>query len=388
MRTGALISGAAHAALIAAVVLGVPWLTPRSDDSFAAVSVDFITDADFEAALTGSGAPTPTGPLVLPPERVLEPELPVVDAPAPETETDTGEPPVAPAQEIGSLTTGLALNAPLQVPTGDLSAVSPILTSPEPPSAVEAPRPRPVERIAAIASPTPPEQSREAEVALPELAPQPDLNTDQPQRPVEAPLEAAPEPVVEPSPAEPLALTVSSRPVPRRIAETLPEPVAARVEADLPEQTPVAEPVVEDVSLQSTIESLVASATPEPEPAASRPQPAPGAGPSAGPPLSASDRDAFRLQVQRCWNFPAELRDAAELRVIIGAELDEMGNILSGSIRPVEPDPIPDERFRTAYEAGRRALLRCSPYSTLPRDRFASWRRIEAVFDPKGMVSW
>ncbi len=395
MRTGTLISGAAHAALIAAVVLGVPWLSPGSDESFAAVSVDFISEAEFEAALSGSGGSR--GQLVLPPERAVEPELPVTEAEPPAPETI--EPPVSPAQEIGSLATGLTANAPLRMPTGELSPVSQVRIAPEPPGAVEAPRPRPVERIAAITAPKPPDDARNADAVLPEIAPQPDVRSEQPQRPVEAPAEAAPEPQTEPSPVALQALTASVRPKPRRVSEPAadPEPAAepdqVRVDAlaELP-VTEAAEPaeVTEgndavEQTLQSTIESLVASATPETEPV---PAPQTGTGVSDGLPLSASDRDAFRLKVQSCWNFPAELRNAAELRVIIGAELDEMGNILSGSVRIVEPDPIPDERFRTAYEAGRRALLRCSPYTTLPKDRFATWRRIEAVFDPKGMVSW
>ena len=43
--------------------------------------------------------------------------------------------------------------------------------------------------------------------------------------------------------------------------------------------------------------------------------------------------------------------------------------------------------FQQAFEAGRRALIRCSPYD-LPRDKFAQWRNIEVVFNPEGMVSW
>ncbi|HMR62347.1 MAG TPA: hypothetical protein PKD62_17685, partial [Amaricoccus sp.] len=91
---------------------------------------------------------------------------------------------------------------------------------------------------------------------------------------------------------------------------------------------------------------------------------------------------------QRCWNVPAGLRDAQELRVVLAAELAADGAVISGSIRLIEPVPAPDARFQQAYEAGRRALLRCSPYSELPRDKFAQWRNIEVVFNPEGMVSW
>ena len=111
-------------------------------------------------------------------------------------------------------------------------------------------------------------------------------------------------------------------------------------------------------------------------------------GGGVGPPLTGGEKEGLKLAVQRCWNVPAGLRDAQELRVVLAAELAADGAVISGSIRLIEPVPAPDSRFQQAYEAGRRALLRCSPYSELPRDKFAQWRNIEVVFNPEGMVSW
>jgi len=85
---------------------------------------------------------------------------------------------------------------------------------------------------------------------------------------------------------------------------------------------------------------------------------------------------------------PAGLRVAQDLRVVVGAELAADGAVISGSIRLLEPNPIPDPRYQQAFEAGRRALIRCSPYSSLPRDKYGQWRNIEVVFNPEGMVSW
>ena len=85
--------------------------------------------------------------------------------------------------------------------------------------------------------------------------------------------------------------------------------------------------------------------------------------------------------------MPAGLRDAQELKVTLAAELGVDGQVINASIRLIEPSPAPDGRFQQAYEAGRRALIRCSPYE-LPRDKYAQWRNIEVVFNPEGMVSW
>ena len=139
--------------------------------------------------------------------------------------------------------------------------------------------------------------------------------------------------------------------------------------------------------------------TPTPATAPTRTEPAQAepaqTGPTAtatslpeGPPMSNSEKDGLKLAVQRCWNVPAGLRDANELKVTLAAELAADGSVITSSIHLIEPNPVPDARFKTAFDAGRRALIRCSPYSDLPRDKFGQWRNIEVVFNPEGMVSW
>lgn len=136
-----------------------------------------------------------------------------------------------------------------------------------------------------------------------------------------------------------------------------------------------------------------AEATPPTEPSTTQPTP-PSPGRAAatslpsGPPITNGERDGLRLAVQKCWNLPAGLRDAGELKVTLAAELNPDGSIVGGSVRLVDPSPAPDPRFQQAYEAGRRALLRCAPYTDLPREKFAQWRELEVVFNPEGMVSW
>jgi hypothetical protein len=107
-----------------------------------------------------------------------------------------------------------------------------------------------------------------------------------------------------------------------------------------------------------------------------------------GPPLTQGERDGLRLAVQRCWNIPAGVRDAGELKVTLAAELGPDGAVIPSSIRLVDPNPAPDGRYQAAYEAGRRALRRCAPYDELPREKYAQWRNIEVVFNPEGMLSW
>ena len=108
-----------------------------------------------------------------------------------------------------------------------------------------------------------------------------------------------------------------------------------------------------------------------------------------GDPITGAERDGLKLAVQRCWNVPAGLRDAQELKVTLAAELTAQGEVISTARSGWStPRSAPDGRFQQAFDAGRRALIRCSPYTDLPRDKYARWRNIEVVFNPEGMVSW
>jgi hypothetical protein len=398
MRTGPLISGAAHAALIAAAIWGLPWLTPREREPIEVTSVSFVTDADFEAAQAAASDPAPAGEpaeaVVLPPETAEAPEMPAVEPePAPpEAETETA-----------MITPQFEPEAPLRAPDRSLEAVSPARVTPAPPTTVMAPRARPAIRIEPEATPPAPEETREAALPQPETAPQPDAPAEVPEQPAEAPLEAAPEPVAEPAPPVELALESAGRPMSRprqqrtvQLAARAPEPEAPRPDvepAPEPEPEPEEEPERQEAppaaseNLQSQLSDLVASAS-QTEAAAPAPAAASGTGASTGPPLSAGEKDGLRLAVQECWNVPAGLRDAQELRVVLAADLTATGDVVGSSIRLIDPDPVPDTRFQRAFDAGRRALIRCAPYNTLPRDKYAQWRSIEVVFNPEGMVSW
>jgi hypothetical protein len=260
------------------------------------------------------------------------------------------------------------------------------------------PRARPSVRIEPDATPPPPEESREAEVPRAETTPEPDVAEPLPEQPAEAPPEAAPEPVAEPSPPVELALQTSGRPKSRPRQERT-EQIAARTPDPEPQPEPTAavsapdpepEPEPPAGNRQTQITDLVASAAAPAAPTTSSASATTaGTGSAAsGPPLSAGEKDGLRLAVQQCWNVPAGLREAQELRVVLAAELTATGDVVDGSIRLLDPDPVPDTRFQRAFDAGRRALIRCAPYSDLPRDKYAQWRSIEVVFDPEGMVSW
>ncbi len=402
MRAGPIISGAGHAALMAIVVWGLPWFSPRERDAVRVTEVSFVTEAEFSAAQAAAEAERapdapPEQPAPAADPAPAEPEPEVVRGPGAEPPPEP-EPAPEPADELPDLAPAFDPEAPLGMASPEIVPITPRVVTVAPPTAVTPPQPRPVTRIAPDPAPPTPEPVRPAEevTIAAALTPEPEPAPERPEEPAAAPPEAAAEPVAEPSPPAEIALTTSARPVPRRgnvapLATPAPTPApTAPAQTATPRPTPPADPPPDPQrDIQSAVAAAVAAgATPPTQPSVTAPSAPATTSLPIGQPLTGSERDGLRLAVQRCWNVPAGLRDAQELRVVVGAELQADGGIISSSIRLVEPNPAPDARFQQAYEAGRRALIRCAPYTSLPRDKFAQWRNIEVVFNPEGMVSW
>ncbi|PZQ49266.1 MAG: hypothetical protein DI556_11995 [Rhodovulum sulfidophilum] len=394
--------------MIAVVILGLPWFPRRERPPIPVTEVSFVSEADFDRAQSAALAPRDvTAPAEQPRARPATPETP--PAPKPEAATPAPEPPApeppAPAPEPPTAEPEVTTLAPEFNPDTPLFAPSTapeIRVAPAPPptelAAVAPPRARVATTIAP--TPTPPAEADVSEEPVPAPAPSPEP-VETPTPPAES-ADAAPEPASEtpapepePEPA-PLALETAARPVARRgNIETAAAPPAPSTPAPTPPATParpsdLVEQLREEVERERTRR---ADATPPTEPSVTAPTP-PGEGAAAatslpsGPPITTAEREGLRLAVQRCWNLPAGLRDAAELKVTLAAELNADGSVIANSVRLVDPSPAPDARFQQAYEAGRRALLRCAPYADLPRDKYAQWRELEVVFNPEGMVSW
>jgi len=397
MRTGALVSAIGHGAVIGLAIFGLPWFSARESTPIRVTEVEFVSQAEF-AALQAA-APGPRAPEARPEpveEVLVAPETPAVAEPPPAAPEPEPEP------EVATLAPGFDPATPLAPAPEGVTLVPPVASL----DAVAPPRSRPVERIAAIPAPAPPEAARPAETPLPELSSEPAPEPIE-ARPAEAPPEAAP-PAAAPTPPAPTAPAASPglvaqaeppRPRPANLARP-----QAQVAATQPERTPEREP-------EPATPPTVTAATPPtestpPTPPAQQPDVASqvaaavaaaraasetGAAETSlpeGPPISGAEREGLRLAVQRCWNVPAGLRDAQELKITLAAELTAQGDVISSSIRMIEPATPPDGRFQQAYEAGRRALIRCAPYTSLPREKYAQWRNIEVVFNPEGMVSW
>lgn len=379
MQTGTKISAAGHGIVLALALFGLPWFGPRERAPIPVTTVSFVTEADFAAAQSA------------PAEAPRKPDAPAVQPPPR---------PAAPPPQAKPEPSDVAPEVPEAVASAAPPAPAPQATTPRvvtaPPSTSTPPQARPVARIKPEPSPAPPLELKPAPEPTPAPTPSP-APVAKPKEAPAAPPEAAPETAAEESPETPLALETSSRPVPRK-NNTAPTPApASQAEAVMaavqqaekkpapppvpakPKPTPKpADTTGATPATSATAPSVTQPARPSAEPATSLP---------VGPPMTGSEKEGLKLAVQRCWNVPAGVRDAQELKVTLAADLAADGSVISSSIRLIEPSTIPDARFKAAYDAGRRALIRCSPYD-LPREKFAQWRSIEVVFNPEGMVSW
>jgi hypothetical protein len=127
--------------------------------------------------------------------------------------------------------------------------------------------------------------------------------------------------------------------------------------------------------LRSAIEQAVADAASDAQPAA-----------PSGPPLTAGEKDALRVSVQRCWNTGSLSSQALRTTVVVAVSLSEEGKPDIGSIRLVSSSGGSDSSSRQAFEAARRAIIRCGARGyNLPKDKYAQWRDIEMTFNPEKM---
>jgi hypothetical protein len=328
MSQGLRISVAAHGGLMLWVALGGAFGADPPQMQVADVTI--LTEAEF-AALTAPASALEAPSSVRPaPEPDPEPEpepAPAPVTPPPDVAADPGPAPLPPPDSEAPEVSDTPTPAPAP-------RVAPTPVAPPPPGAV----PDDVVRQAAEAAADTAETAEaEAEATAPEAA--------------------ATEIVTEAEePAR--ALARSTRPQARPVA-------VDEAPAPEPEPTP-ADP------LQDALAAAVADAASD-------------APPASGPPLTQGEREGLRLAVQRCWVVDVGSQ-AASVTVTLGFDMARDGTVIANSLRLLDAEGGEGPAVQAAYEAARRALLRCQQGGyDLPADKFAQWQRIEMTFNPSEM---
>jgi hypothetical protein len=98
--------------------------------------------------------------------------------------------------------------------------------------------------------------------------------------------------------------------------------------------------------------------------------------------LTATEIDALRAQVERCWRAPADMANPERLVVKVRVRFNRDGSV-QGPPEVVSP-PSGDAQWRAAADNAVRAVRLCAPY-TLPPERYSRWSEVTMNFDPRLM---
>ncbi|MFN4130304.1 MAG: cell envelope biogenesis protein TolA [Paracoccaceae bacterium] len=394
MQTGTLISGVGHAALILWVVLG-DWLFTRKDAPAVEVAeVSLISAAEFDAMVAAAPAtpvpaPAPEPAPAAPPAPVAEPApAPVVETPPPvvpdlpapsQTPPPAPEPEPVPEPEPLPENNGVADALPLPVNP------DPIPQVPLPPTS--SPRPKPAPRVAPVPVDAPEPAVEVAEAPVQAVTPDPVEVPDvvEPEQPAAQPEEAGTVLETEANRNDPVVASgappSSPRPRGRPVRSEAPVMATAR-----PTPTPTPTPKPPPAPPPATNADAVAAALAE---ALAADDPAPTGGATnapQGPPMTGGERDALRVAVQQCWNVGSFSSDALNTTVVVFVSVAQNGVPDAGSIRLVSSNGGTDAGARGAFEAARRAIIRCGARGfPLPPEKYEQWREMELVFNPDGM---
>jgi len=374
LQTGTKFSLAGHGLLVGWVAFGA-WLPSEplplpvqevaviSAEEFARLSQQIQAPEVTEAPSSLTPPETPLAPPEVPVRPVTRPDTsvpeatsePVVDAPVPALPEPEPEPEIADT-----------LPEPVTPP--DTLPESPAIVPSQPvPELV-----RPAERVAPVPVEAPEDEVAIDDLVQPEVSPDQGALSEQEVQEATAP-EAASDRIVteanesdEAEPAPPVTAPLTSvrprtrpgRPAPAEVAET----------------TPAAPQEDQSSAIEDALAAAIAGggevAAPEP----------------SGPPLTVGEKDALRVSVSKCWNVGSLSTEALKTTVEVAVSLDPDGRPKTSTIRMMSSTGGSTNAARQAYEAARRAIIRCGAKGfSLPSDKYDHWRDIVMTFNPEKM---
>lgn len=256
------------------------------------------------------------------------------------------------------------------------------------------PTPQPVEQPplpAPMPEPTPPAEPQKPE-PKPEPAPIPTPEPDP--EPVPAP---KPEPIpqkIESLPKEPPKVEKKPDPAPREKEIKKPEPPKKeKVEVNLTKEEPKpkvnkVEETKEKKKIDDAFDSLLADVTKEtkkkdPQKTSGRIKGAPAE--REGEIVTASEIDAIRRLMQRCWIVPNGVRGVRNLQVKLKLNIAKDGTVKNAQVMD-RGRMGSDTVFRAAAESAERAIMdpSCNPLPLNPA-KYKQWQTMIMTFDPADM---
>lgn len=363
MNTGQIISGTGHLALIGWALIGGAFQS--APEPFEVIQATTVSEADFAAIMDRAAAPEAVA-------TVDTPEPPAEGEAAPPVAPEAGPPPEA---------------APpaMQPPPEDMAVMVP--------EESRRPQPRPAPRVAPEPAPQPEPDVRVDDTTRPEVTPDEGAETVAEPSEATAPEEAAREIVTEaeeteaPAQAAPTASmrprSRPDRPVP---PQDPPTETAEAPRAPDPEPEPEPEPPRSDrAAIDDALAAALGGAQQDTGQSTGQNTGQSTERPS-GPPLTGGERDALRVAVQRCWNVGSLSTEALRTSVVVAVSMTRDGRPEIGSIRLAGSTGGGDAAAKQAFDAARRAIIRCGTDGfDLPVEKYDQWRDIEMTFNPDSM---
>ncbi len=214
--------------------------------------------------------------------------------------------------------------------------------------------------------------------------PKPEPPKPEPPKPAPEPPKPAPPPPPQPPKPEP-----APAPVPEKKVEAPPPPKPAPPRPEPPKAEPP-KPAFDPNKISALLDlrakqsAQQAPNQPAPQQATPQRQAAPQGG-ALDQPMSMSEIDAIRRQIEQCWSPPVGARDAADLVVRVRVLLNPDGS-LRQQPELLDRSRLSDPFWRAAADSVTRAINRCSPLQGLPAAKYERWRDIEFTFNPKDML--
>ena len=386
MNTGQIISGAGHAGLILWVLVGGFFHPSRDVPEVAVTSVSLLSAKQYEE-LAAAAVGKPDVPAVVDQPEPAEPALDPAVSPRPEVKPDTAPAPEAQPEPLQESAPDVSQIEPLPVPDEVVAPepLAPVADVEQPllvPDTEEA-KPQDAPRVAPVPAEAPEPDAEVAEMPTPAVSPDaaPDAQVVEEDKPEAAPEAATTQIIteaVETTDKPSLAPTSSARPRTKPPARTAETP-ATEAPAAAAEAAAEAAPTPEEDSIADAVAAAVSEA--DAEPAGNN-----GTVENAGPPMTDGEKDALRVAVQACWNVGSLSSDALLTTVTVGLTVAQDGIPDVASIEMIGFEGGTEASARQAYEAARRAIIRCGAKGfQLPPDKYEQWRNIEMEFNPERM---
>jgi hypothetical protein len=391
---GVKISGTAHAILIGIAIFGAPIFSADEENPIQISEVSLISLQEFEL-LTKENTPifqTEPEPEMQEPKPVPEVKEPEAELQEPEPEPEVQEP--EPEPEV-------------KEPEAELQEPEPEPEVQEPEPEVKEPEPEPEVQEIISDSETDPVAPITDQDNLGELTPEfnenaapkaaeiiSDISNEAPEEPADmnsiqdtsfenvsgADEDKSEIEVTENTPAEETTTQIvteaeeqESDLVPSRTSKPKNRPKNLKIVKEIKTKPKLKPKEVVEAKKDATAESILESLKEknEPEPFL-----------DLTPAQKESVGNIIRNKMRLCWNPPVGVENGLTNVMILGLKFDIDGKLVES---PVNLTPDSGVGSLQAFEAARRAVIRCSPYNELDPEIYEGWKELNLKFNPKNM---